>query len=197
LIIVGRDAKGGPFSIRSEPPARETRVVILIGAGANLPGPAGEPAATLRWAFRALEARGVALRAISPFYATAPVPPSGQPDFVNAVAELGTSLAPGPLLELLHAIEAQAGRVRDVPNAARTLDLDLLAWHDRVASDRLSSGTLIQIPHPRLHERAFVLHPLVDIAPDWRHPRLGRTAVDLLAALPPGQRVRRIDRESA
>ena len=171
--------------------------MILIGAGANLPGPAGEPSATLRWALRALEARGVELRSISPFYATAPVPASDQPDFVNAVAELGTPLEPGPLLELLHGIEAEAGRVRDARNAARPLDLDLLAWHDRVICERLGSGLHIQVPHPRLHERAFVLRPLVDIAPDWRHPLLGRTATELLAALPPGQRVRRLDRGSA
>lgn len=171
--------------------------MILIGAGANLPGPAGEPAATLRWALRSLEARGVTLRSISPFYATAPVPPSDQPDFVNAVAELGTSLGPVPLLELLHAIEAAAGRVRGAPNAARSLDLDLLAWHDRVISASAGSALRIRVPHPRLHERAFVLQPLVDIAPTWRHPVLGRTAAELLAALPPGQQVRRIDDGSA
>lgn len=171
--------------------------MILIGAGANLPGPAGEPADTLRWAFRSLETRGVALRSISPFYATAPVPPSDQPEFVNAVAELGTALEPGPLLELLHAIEAAAGRVREAPNAARPLDLDLLAWHDRVIDERLGSGLHIQIPHPRLHDRAFVLRPLVDIAPAWRHPVLGRTADELLAALPPGQQVRRLGHRSA
>lgn len=171
--------------------------MILIGAGANLPGPVGEPAVTLRWAFGSLAARGVEVRAISPLYATAPVPPSHQPDFVNAVAELATALEPGPLLELLHVIEAEAGRVRDVPNAARPLDLDLLAWHDRVTLERSSGGLAIQVPHPRLHERAFVLRPLVDIAPGWRHPQLGRTAAELLAALPPGQQVRRLEHGSA
>lgn len=167
--------------------------MILIGLGANLPGPGGPPAATLRWALAMLAARGVEVDSISPFYATRPVPPSEQPEFVNAVAALRTTLPPVPLLDLLHTIEAQAGRVRGVPNAARPLDLDLLAWHDRLIDERLPSGVRIEVPHPRLHERAFVLRPLADIAPAWRHPRLGRSALELLAALAPGQELRPLD----
>lgn len=155
--------------------------MILIALGANLPSAAGAPVATLTAALAALEDEGVRVRKTSRRYRSAPVPASAQPDYVNAVAIVETSLDPKALLALLHRIEARFGRVRGAKNEARTLDLDLLAYDDRV--DDGADGPIL--PHPRLHERAFVLRPLAEIAPEWRHPTLGVSALLLAENLPP------------
>lgn len=162
--------------------------MILVALGANLPGPDGAPAVeTCRRAAAALDVLpGLRLRALSRWYATAPVPPTpGVPDYVNGVALLvprAGVAAPSPaaLLAALQAIEAGAGRVRPYPNAPRTLDLDLLDLDGLVRA-----GPDPLLPHPRMQDRAFVLAPLCDIAPGWVHPRLGRSAMELLAALGP------------
>jgi 2-amino-4-hydroxy-6-hydroxymethyldihydropteridine diphosphokinase len=112
------------------------------------------------------------------------VPPSDQPWFVNEVIAVKTELSPRDLLALLHRVEAQFGRERGEPNAARTLDLDLLAYDDRVQPGGEGEPML---PHPRLHRRAFVLHPLAEVAPHWRHPITGDTVEHLIAVLPRGQ----------
>ena len=113
----------------------------------------------------------------SRWYMSQPVPPSDQPWYVNGVVAVETALAPPALLEALLAVEAGFGRRRSAPNAARTLDLDLLDYDGtQCVSERLV------LPHPRLHERRFVLAPLAEIAPQWRHPRSGKTAAELLAA---------------
>jgi 2-amino-4-hydroxy-6-hydroxymethyldihydropteridine diphosphokinase len=162
---------------------------ILIGIGANLPHPIhGEPRLTCEAAIVTL-AGGLRILARSPWYASAPVPVSDQPEFVNGVISVATVLGPTALLALLHGVEVQFGRVRGQPNAARTLDLDLLAFGDVVLDD---PGGLV-VPHPRLHERAFVLFPLRDVAPAWRHPVTGATTAQLIAALPPGQSCRRLN----
>lgn len=146
---------------------------ILVAIGANLPDAAGRPALeTCRWAARRLgRLPGLELRAVSRWYRTAPVPASDQPDYINGVALLSGEVEPEALLERLHAIEAQAGRVRGAVNAARVLDLDLLAIDALVLP-----GPGLILPHPRMAGRAFVLYPLCDVAPDWRHPLLGETA---------------------
>lgn len=165
--------------------------MILIGLGANLSLVDGTPPrSTLERALAALDAAGVTIDALSRWYESAPVPPSDQPPYVNAVARVSTALAPGPLLALLHRIERELGRVRGIRNAARVVDLDLLAHGDVVASGR-DGGPIL--PHPRMCERAFVLLPLADVAPAWRHPVSGQGLADLIAALPPGQAVRPLD----
>jgi len=134
-----------------------------------------------------LPAIGAAIVARSPWYLSEPVPASDQPWFVNGVAEVATALPPAELLARLLALEAQFGRERGARDAARTLDLDLLDYDGR----KCSTPDLV-LPHPRLHERRFVLAPLCDIVPGWRHPRLGLTVAELLAGLPPGHPIRRI-----
>ena len=145
----------------------------FIGLGANL----GDPEAQVRRAFAALaELPRTRLLAASSLYRSAPVGVVGQLDFVNAVAELETALGARALLEALLAEESRFGRAREFPNAPRTLDLDLLLYGDRVIAE---PGLFV--PHPRMHERAFVLAPLAEIAPDIAIPGRGRAAA-LLAA---------------
>jgi 2-amino-4-hydroxy-6-hydroxymethyldihydropteridine diphosphokinase len=156
--------------------------MILIAIGANLPAPDGaSPLETCLRAVAALRAiTGYDLVSLSRWYETAPVPPSGQPPYVNGVARISGPCEPERLLHALQAIEQQAGRVRGAPNAARTLDLDIVAIGGliRAAPDPV-------LPHPRAHQRAFVLVPLADVAPDWVHPVLHRSVASLIATLPP------------
>lgn len=166
--------------------------MILIGIGGNLPGPFGPPRVGLPQALKALEAGGARLAACSPWYGAHAVPRSEQPDFVNAVASIETGLSPLDLLALMQAVEVSFGRVRGVLNAPRTLDLDLLAYADVCQANVANDANDLELPHPRLHLRAFVLLPLCDIAPDWRHPVLNQTATALLQALPPPHGVWRL-----
>jgi 2-amino-4-hydroxy-6-hydroxymethyldihydropteridine diphosphokinase len=156
--------------------------MILIALGGNLPSQAGEPAQTLAAALVSLDQHGVKVCAVSSYYVTAAWPDPSDPPFVNAVARIETSLAPGALMNLLHQTETAFGRVRSKKNAPRTLDLDLLDYDGRVAH-----GPPV-LPHPRLTARAFVLAPLADVAPDWRHPVSRQSVRDLLAALPEAER---------
>jgi 2-amino-4-hydroxy-6-hydroxymethyldihydropteridine diphosphokinase len=163
--------------------------VILIGIGSNLAAPPAEtPLATASAALAALPRIGIELIARSGWYLSEPVPASDQPWFVNGVAMVASELAPAALLDRLLALEGDFGRIRGAANAARTLDLDLLDYESCLCDTK----TLI-LPHPRLHQRRFVLEPLREIAPTWRHPRLRFAAAELLERLPPGQLVHRLD----
>ena len=162
--------------------------MVLIGLGGNLPSPEfGSPRRTLTAALAALAGADIAVAARSAWYRSAPVPPSDQPWYVNAVAVIATDCDPFALLARMQRVEQRFGRVRSSPNAARGVDLDLLDHDGR----QIETEALV-LPHPRLHRRRFVLMPLAEIAPRWRHPRLGLSAAELLAAITDPQRVRRL-----
>lgn len=156
--------------------------MILVGLGANLPSRFGNPPATIAAAIAALAGRNLTVTAQSRIWLTAPVPVSDQPWYHNAVIAVSTELPPHGLLAVLQSVENEFGRVRQERNEPRVIDLDLLAYHGQHMDD----PDLI-LPHPRLHQRGFVLWPLKDIAPGWAHPVSGATLQDMLAALPPDQ----------
>jgi 2-amino-4-hydroxy-6-hydroxymethyldihydropteridine diphosphokinase len=162
--------------------------MILLALGANLPSSAGLPAETLRAALAAFENAGVHIRVTSKLFVSAAWPDPRDPAFVNAVAAVETTLPPDALLKLLHKIEDAFGRRRGERNAPRTLDLDLLDYDGRVEEGPP------RLPHPRMSERGFVLVPLADIAPQWRHPVSGRTVQSLIAELSQdGRNVRELE----
>lgn len=162
--------------------------MILIGIGGNLESAQfGPPCDTLTAALAALKEKRIRILTRSGWYRTEPVPRSDQPWFVNAVVSLATELGAKDLLNALQATERQFGRVRGELNAPRILDLDILDYQGEVMDT-----TSLVLPHPRLHERRFVLIPIAEIAPDWRHPILELTAVQLLAQLSSEQRIQRL-----
>jgi len=156
---------------------------VYLGLGSNL----GDREAQLQAALAGLERRGFETLRVSGFWETEPVggPPQGH--YLNAVALGETRLAPRVLLEACLAVEREQGRERRERWAARTLDVDLLLYGDRVVDE---PG--LRLPHPRLHERRFVLEPLVEIAPDLRHPVLGLTTRELLERCPDRSGVERL-----
>lgn len=178
---------------------------ILIALGANLPIDGQPPAETLRRALAALPGEGLRVAAASRLYETPCFPAGAGPDYVNAAARLEAEGDPSPreVLAALHRVEQRFRRERKVRWGQRTLDLDLLAMGDLVLPD---AGTAARwrdlpperqvgetpdrliLPHPRLQDRAFVLLPLLDVAPDWRHPALGLTVAAMAAALPEAAR---------
>jgi 2-amino-4-hydroxy-6-hydroxymethyldihydropteridine diphosphokinase len=156
--------------------------IAYLSLGSNL----GDRAANLRDAIAQLEELG-RVRAISGFYETQPVDMPDQPWFLNCVVTIETGKTARQLLQLALKIEAGMGRLRMRNKGARNIDIDIVLYGDHVVNE---PG--LNIPHPEMHKRRFVLEPLVEIAPEAQHPELGKSAQELLAELPAGQVVRRL-----
>jgi len=155
--------------------------MILIAVGANLPGPFGPPLTTCMAAVDALAAiPGLRLLTSSPWYRTAAISQFDQPDYCNGVVRMEGDLTAAALLKALQEIERLFGRERSIIDAARTLDLDIIDLNGAIRAI-----PPVILPHPRAHLRAFVLRPLMDVAPGWRHPTLRRGVASLLADLAP------------
>ncbi|MCK5284231.1 MAG: 2-amino-4-hydroxy-6-hydroxymethyldihydropteridine diphosphokinase [Alphaproteobacteria bacterium] len=153
--------------------------MILIALGSNLFGTYGSPEGVLVAVKQELAAREIVIEQSSGVWITSPVPVSDQPWYRNAVISVRVSMSPMALLKILQDIERKFGRIRGEKNAPRILDMDIIAYDDEV----YEYENLV-IPHPRMHERAFVLYPLQEIVPDWFHPVLKCSVQDLIKKLP-------------
>ncbi|ADE38781.1 2-amino-4-hydroxy-6-hydroxymethyldihydropteridine diphosphokinase [Candidatus Puniceispirillum marinum] len=159
---------------------------IYLGIGANLtPDGFNSPQAGCEAALDGLSGYSIDIIKISRWFESAPVPVSDQPWFKNAVIHATTSLNAAETLTALHKVEAQFGRQRRIRNEARVLDIDLLDFGGMHSDDES-----LLLPHPRMHQRAFVLLPLQDLAPDWVHPVTGDSIQSLIDTLPDGQIIR-------
>ncbi len=171
----------------------------LVAIGGNLAGHLDSPFAQVHAAIEQISQAGLEVNKRSRLFRTPCFPAGAGPDFVNAAVAIVTPLGAAEVLAVLHGIERAAGRERRARWGPRVIDLDLLALGDLVLPDRATfrawaglspeermtrSPDEIILPHPRLHERGFVLVPLNDIAPDWRHPVLGHSVAEMCAALP-------------
>ena len=166
----------------------------LVGLGGNYPGPWGKPHETIARAIRELAAGGVTVRAVSRFYETEAVGRAGQPNYINAVALIETVMPPEALLRRLKQIERAAGRRGGSPWGPRTLDIDILdykgrtlRWRGRSPGFARAGGRPLVLPHPWIEKRPFVLAPLLDVAPAWRHPVTKMTAQELWRAVAAGR----------
>ncbi|AXT26984.1 2-amino-4-hydroxy-6-hydroxymethyldihydropteridine diphosphokinase [Ruegeria sp. AD91A] len=171
--------------------------VVALGANLDLRG--NSPAVTLQSALDALSRHNVMIRSVSRFFATPCFPAGAGPDYVNAAALIATEKSPSQVLQALHEVEQEFGRERVQRWGMRTLDLDLVCFEDQVLPDRAvfdrwltlpaesqrqEAPDQLVLPHPRLQDRAFVLVPMADIVPEWRHPVLDLTVSEMIQALP-------------
>jgi len=157
--------------------------MILVGLGSNIAGPWGMPQETVLRALQELNVAPLHLEKSSKLIVTKPFGKTDQPDFVNAVAIISTKLKPEPLLQKLHAIEQAAGRQRRERWGPRSLDLDILVYQNLITDNVDSTLGSLQLPHPGIAERRFVLEPIAEIAPEWRHPETNLSAHDMLKKL--------------
>jgi 2-amino-4-hydroxy-6-hydroxymethyldihydropteridine diphosphokinase len=175
---------------------------VVVGLGANSPGAWGTPAETIAQALGEIARLGIAVVAASPLYQTAAVGNARQPPYVNAVAVLDTSLSPDALLRVLKDIERRSGRRGGRPWGPRSLDIDIVDyrglvrhWRGGHAEFNRAGPRPLVLPHPLAHRRPFVLRPLFDIAPNWRHPALNVGARELwrkASRLGPGRVLQRL-----
>ena len=181
----------------------QNRKRVLVALGGNLPSSVGPPQATLDFALANLRLLANTVVRKSKYFVTPCFPAGYGPDYVNAAIEFNFTGESHGLLQILHQVESLFGRARETRWGGRVLDLDLLAFGDEVAPDmkgysqwrdkpldqqmKQTPEELI-LPHPRMQDRAFVLGPLMDIAPGWRHPVSGRTVREMFASLPAGDR---------
>ncbi len=183
----------------------------LIALGSNVTFKSYHPLDRLRQSLKDLQRHGILIRKVSGFYSTPFFPPGTQNDVVNAVARITWTGSAADVLAILHSVEAEHGRERDTRWGDRTLDLDLLDWGGVVAPDpdsfdywqsmspeNQAENTPQQmiLPHPRIQDRAFVLVPLLDVAPDWQHPVTGQSAAQMLEMLPERDKsdIKRLDK---
>jgi 2-amino-4-hydroxy-6-hydroxymethyldihydropteridine diphosphokinase len=159
--------------------AAKIKNMIIIGIGSNLPSISyGSPIMNCETSLDLIARNGVDIVSRSSWYETVPIPVSDQPNFINGVIGVETKLSSSKLLAFLHEIEGQLGRERSVKDAARIIDLDLIAYHDEVVESES-----LTLPHPRMTARAFVAGPLAEIAPEWHHPISGLSILEILSNL--------------
>ena len=180
------------------------KIQMIIALGSNQQAAEASPQLIVEQAIDALRGRGLVIRKISRFYQTPCFPVGAGPDYVNAACLLETTWSPSEVIEKLHAIEQEFGRKRIQRWGQRTLDLDLIAVEDVVCpslkthdkwrnldltTQKSEAPTELIVPHPRVQDRAFVLIPMMDIAPDWVHPILDLSMSEMLDALPSSEKV--------
>ena len=178
---------------------KKSNKIWMLALGGNLTSQAGDPAVTLKSALLMLSSVNLTVTKVSRFFQTPCFPAGAGPDYVNAAALVESDLTAPEVLARLHEVEAEFGRVRESRWAGRTLDIDLIgggdliqpdratyeAWRDLPLDDQMQKAPeQLILPHPRLQDRAFVLVPLNDVAPDWIHPVLGLSVAEMLANLP-------------
>ncbi|MEM8654913.1 MAG: 2-amino-4-hydroxy-6-hydroxymethyldihydropteridine diphosphokinase [Pseudomonadota bacterium] len=177
----------------------QNRSELLIAVGSNMSSDIGSPVQTIKKAISDLEELGVVIRGVSRFFSTPAVPVGSGPDFVNAALVVEASWSAPEAITRLHEVEAGLGRRRSARWEQRVIDLDLLAHGDAIRPNVATVRTWMDLPpdqqqgsapgqlllpHPRMHQRAFVLVPLADVAPDWVHPILRRSVAEMRDALP-------------